>query len=66
MAETWFFKVLVQRPQPFPNECMSGYLLRLAQVNGFAIFWDLASDLFPTRKAPQQIGLLRWEYPLEG
>lgn len=66
MAETWFFEVLVQRPRPFPDECMSGYLLRLAQVNGFAIFWDLASDLFPTWKAPQQIGLLRWEYPLEG
>jgi len=65
MAETWFFEVLAHRPQPFPDECLSGYLLRLAQVNGFAIFWDLVSDLFPTWKAPQQIALLRWEYPLE-
>ncbi len=46
MAEPWFFDVLPYRPAPYPGECLSGYLLRLAEVNGF-IFWDLAADLFP-------------------
>jgi transcriptional regulator with XRE-family HTH domain len=65
MAEPWFFEVLPDRPAPFPDECMSGYLLRLAQVNGFSSYWDFVSDLFPAWKKPQQIRMLHWEYPLE-
>lgn len=65
MSDPWFFEVLPDRPPPFPDECLSGYLLRLAHVNGFTIFWDLIADLFPSWKKPQQIQKLRWEYPLE-
>ena len=65
MAEPWFFEVLPCRPPPYPGECLSGYLLRLAQANGFVSFWDLASDLFPMWGGPHQISLLRWEYPVD-
>lgn len=65
MADTWFFEVLPNRPPPFPDECLSGYLLRLANANGFTFFWDFISELFPSWKRPQQISMLLWEYPLE-
>lgn len=65
MVDPWFFEVLPNRPAPFLDECMSGYLLRLAQVNGFSSYWDFVSDLFPDWKRPQQIRMLHWEYPVE-
>jgi hypothetical protein len=65
MPEPWFFEVLPYRPSSYPGECLSGYLLRLAEVNGFHNFWDLATDLFPTFTHTSQAGLLRWEYPVE-
>ena len=65
MPEDWFLKSLPLRPGPYPGECLSGYLLRLADLNRYTIFWDMVGDLFPMWKAPQQIGMLKWEYPLE-
>jgi AraC-like DNA-binding protein/DNA-binding XRE family transcriptional regulator len=65
MAEAWFFEVLPCRPPPYPGECLTGYLLRLAQANQFSSFWDLVKVLFPTWQAPHQISLLRWEYPVD-
>ncbi len=64
MTEDWFFETLPLRPAPYRGECLSGYLLRLADLNGYGIFWDLVGDLLPGWKAPQQINRLRWEYPL--
>lgn len=64
-GNVWFFEVLPCRPLPYPGECLSGYLLRLAQANDFATFWDLVSDLFPMWRGPHQISLLRWEYPVD-
>ena len=63
--KAWFFEVFPCRPLPYPGECLSGYLLRLAQANGFVSFWDLVSDLFPVFRQPNQISLLRWEYPVD-
>jgi transcriptional regulator with XRE-family HTH domain len=65
MSEDWFFESLPLRPGPYAGECLSGYLLRLADLNGYGIFWDLVGDLFPTWDTPQQIGMLKWEYPLK-
>ena len=65
MAEPWFFDVLPCRPTPYPDECLSGYLLRLAAANGFAAFWDLAADLFPRWSSLHQTTRLRWEHPVE-
>lgn len=65
MPEPWFFEVLPYRPSPYPGECLSGYLLRLAEANGFLNFWDFATDLFPAFQHTGQAGLLRWEYPVE-
>ena len=65
MPEDWFLELLPLRPGPYPGECLSGYLLRLAELNGYTILWDMVGDLFPMWKAPQQIGMLKWEYPLE-
>ncbi len=65
MSENWFFETLPLRPAPYLGECLSGYLLRLADLNGYTILWDMVSDLFPMWKAPQQIGMLKWEYPME-
>ncbi len=44
---------------------MSGYLLRLAEANGFTVFWDLVRDLFPRWETAKQLPLLRWEYPVD-
>ena len=65
MSEDWFFESLPLRPGPYSGECLSGYLLRLADLNGYGIFWDMVGDLFPTWDAPQQINKLKWEYPLK-
>ncbi len=61
----WFFDVLAYRPPPYQGECLSGYLLRLAQANGVVSFWDFISDLFPTWRGRQRISVLRWEYPVD-
>lgn len=65
MTEPWVFDVLPCHPRPYADECLSGYLLRLATVNGEVRAWDLVSDLFPHWTTPHQIRLLRWEYPLD-
>jgi transcriptional regulator with XRE-family HTH domain len=65
MAESWFFEVLPCRPKPYPDECLSGYLLRLAEANGLNQMKALAQDLFPMWSRPAQTALLRWEYPMD-
>jgi transcriptional regulator with XRE-family HTH domain len=65
MFKDWFFELLPLRPGPYPGECLSGYLLRLADLNGYDIFWDMVGDLFPIWDAPQQIHKLKWEYPMK-
>ncbi len=65
MFKDWFFELLPLRPGPYPGECLSGYLLRLADLNGYDIFWDMVGDLFPIWDAPQQIRKLKWEYPMK-
>ena len=65
MAEAWFFEVLPCRPNPYPDECLSGYLLRLAEANGLNQMKELTQDLFPMWSRPAQTALLRWEYPMD-
>jgi len=65
VSEPWFFNVLPCRPHPYPGECLSGYLLRLAQANGALSLWNLIQDLFPTWPYPQRVVMLRWEYPVD-
>lgn len=62
----WFFDVFACHPYPYPSECLSSYLLRLAESNGFVTFWDLVVDLFPVFAHRTQIAVLRWEYPVDG
>src|SRR5437867_832046 len=66
MPEPWVVDVLPCHPPPSPGECLSGYLVRLADANGGATVWDLVRDAFPGWTGPQQLRLLRWEYPLDG
>lgn len=66
MTDPWYFEVLPYRPPAHTGECLSGYLMRLAHVNGFIRFWDLAADLFPMWGKERQVSLLRWEYPVDG
>lgn len=61
----WFFDVLPRHPPPYPGECLSGYLLRLAEVNGCASLWGLVRDLFPLFGVPRQVKLLYWEYAVD-
>jgi len=63
--EPLFVEVLPHRPAPYPGECLSGYLVRLAEANGFTMFWDLARDLFVHMHKVGHLPLLRWEYPLD-
>lgn len=65
MPEPWVFEVLPDHPHPAPGECLSSYLIRLAAANGGISVWELVRDLFPEWTAPQQLRLLRWEYPLD-
>lgn len=65
MSEPWFFNVLPCHPNPYPGECLSGYLLRLAQANNAPSLWSLIQDLFPTWPYPQRVVMLRWEYPID-
>ncbi len=61
----WFFEVLPCHPPPYPGECWSGYLLRLAEINGVTI-GDLARDLFPHYRGPHAgLSRLSWEYPVD-
>jgi hypothetical protein len=65
MANPWFFEVLPYRPAPYPGECLSGYLLRLGEINGFVNLGDWISDLFPAWRKFNRIAQLRWEYPVD-
>ncbi len=65
MAEIWFFDVLPYHPPPYPGECLSGYLLRLAQVNQTSSFWNLIGDLLPMLQQSRRLSLLQWEYPVD-
>jgi DNA-binding XRE family transcriptional regulator len=65
MAEPWYFEVLPYRPVPYADECLSGYLARLAVANDVPDLWHLASDLFPLWRVTRQLSLVRWEYPLD-
>ena len=65
MTGPWFFEVMPYRPSPYPDECLSGYLLRLAEANHVVSFWKLAQDLFPLWQDYPQAAMLRWEYPME-
>ena len=65
MADVWFFDVFPCRPQPYSDESLSSYLLRLADANGFATFWQLVQDLFPAWPQTVQLPRLRWEYPVD-
>lgn len=65
MAEPWYFEVLPYRPEPYADECLSGYLARLAVANNVPDLWHLASDLFPLWRVTRQLSLVRWEYPLD-
>jgi hypothetical protein len=65
MAEPWYFDVLPYRPAPYADECLSGYLARLAMANDVPDLWHLASDLFPLWRVTAQLSLVRWEYPLD-
>jgi len=66
MRDPWIVDVVPCHPRPHPGECLSSYLLRLAEANGGIPIWDLVRDLFPHWAYPQQLRLLRWEYPLDG
>jgi hypothetical protein len=65
MPEPWFFDVLACHPPPYPGECLSGYLLRLAEANGCTSLWSLVRDLFPLFRSASQVTLLRGEYPID-
>ncbi|MBA3469423.1 MAG: TniQ family protein [Herpetosiphonaceae bacterium] len=65
MDKPWFFEVLPYRPAPYPDECLSSYLPRLADANGIQHLWGFVNDLFPQWQTPRQVTLLRWEYPLD-
>ncbi len=65
MPEPWVFEVWPAHPAPDPGECLTSYLLRLAEANGGVRVWELIQDVFPAWTHPQQLRLLRWEYPVD-
>jgi len=65
MGEPWYFEVLPYRPAPYADECLSGYLARLAVANSIPDLWQLAGDLFPRWRVTRQLSLVRWAYPLD-
>lgn len=65
MPEPWPFDVWPAHPAPEPGECLTSYLLRLAEANGGARVWDLVQDAFPTRTHVEHLRVLRWEYPVD-
>mgnify|MGYP003382189377 CR=1 FL=1 len=62
---TWYFDALPCRPQPFADECLSGYLLRLAAANGHPVCKDFIFQMFPGWRFGPQVRVLRWEYPTD-
>ncbi|MCP4409914.1 MAG: TniQ family protein [Gammaproteobacteria bacterium] len=65
MSDTWFFDALPCRPAPYEDECLSGYLLRLAATNGMRNIRAFVQALFPTWPEKRQVNILRWEYPVD-
>ena len=65
-CNVWPFDVLPSRPSPFPGECLSGYLLRLANTNGYIKVGNLIEDLFPSYGIRRQSEIANWEIPLRG
>jgi transcriptional regulator with XRE-family HTH domain len=65
MSDSWFFDVLPYRPQPYDDECLSGYLLRLAAANDVCNFRAFVQSLFPAWHSRRQVHVLRWEYPVD-
>ncbi len=65
MVSNWFFEVLPVRPSPYPGECLSGYLLRLAKANLCLSFMDFVQDLFPMWATITRIIKLRWEHSVD-
>jgi hypothetical protein len=39
MEAPWYFEVLPCRPRPYADECLSGYLVRLAAANRIRSLW---------------------------
>ena len=64
MPDVWFFDVLPCRPAPYEDECLSGYLLRLAAANGTVNFGTFIRTLFPMWPAGRGVNTLCWEYPV--
>ena len=65
MASNWFFEVLPVRPSPYLGECLSGYLLRLAEANRYTFFGEFVQDLFPMWATMSPIIKLRWEHGID-
>lgn len=65
MDNAWYFDLLPCRPQPYADECLSGYLLRLAAANGHDICKAFIFQLFPDWRYCSQVSILRWEYPVD-
>lgn len=62
----WHFDVLPFRPPPLQGECLSGYMLRLAEANGFPRLWSLAQRVYPDwGPGIMRMIVLRWEYPVK-
>lgn len=65
MPEPWACEVWPAHPAPDPGECLTSYLLRLADANGGVPVRQLLRDAFPARTHAQQLRVLRWEYPID-
>lgn len=65
MSDTWFFDALPDRPPPHDDECLSGYLLRVAAAYAVTDFRAFVQSLFPDWHNRRQVHILRWEYPVE-
>lgn len=65
MSDTWFFDALPCHPEPYEGECLTGYLLRLADANGITDIRAFICGLFPEWGKKKQVQILRWEYPTE-
>ena len=63
MTDTWYFDALPYRPTPHPDECLSGYILRLAAANGSMRLLNFSQLLFPDGQQIGRMNALRWEYP---
>ena len=61
-TRTWFFDVLPNHPPPYPDECLSGYVLRLADLNGYASLGQFALARFPITSDMKHFRGFQWEY----